>query len=276
MSLLSQAKKPAPEPMIATICGDPGSGKTSLAATFPKPFLIRTSGEAMPKDVPIDQMPDTLNEVEKVADLWSQLMALVEEDHDYQTLIIDSVTGLEAMFIADVLASDPKARGIAQSLGGFGAGRDAVTAQHARVRRAAEALRKRKGMNVVFIAHADIDRIDPPEGDGYNIRSVRLHKKSMSPYIDAVDLVGFLRQNTILMGDEGNKKAKTTGERVLVTYLTPASLAKNRYGIEDDIEVIKGQNPLTQFIATHEKPKRKVKPATEEVTEEVNNEEKEA
>jgi len=248
MSLLAGAKKPAPEPMIATICGNPGSGKTSLAATFPNAFLIRTSGEAMPKDIPQEQMPDTLREVSKVGDLWAQLMALVEEEHGYETLIIDSVTGLESLFIQDVLEADPKARGLNQALGGYGAGREAVAASHMRVRKAAETLRKRRGMNVVFIAHADITRIDPPDGEGYNSYTLRMGSKSMSPYVDAVDLVGFLKQAHVLLGDDGNKKAISTGERVLTTYLTPASISKNRYGIEEDLEVTKGVNPLEQWL----------------------------
>lgn len=272
MSILAGAKKPQPEPMIATIFGDPGSGKTSLAATFPKPILLRTVGEAVPKDIAPEHMPDTLDEIEKPEQLFEQLMALVNEEHDYQTAIVDSASGLEAMFIAHILASDPKAKSMAQALGGYGAGRDAVTAQHARVRRAAEVLRTRRGMNVIFIAHADIDRIDPPDSEGYSRRSIRLHNKSIAPYVDSVDLVGLVRQGVVLMGDEGSKKAITTGERIISTYLTPASIQKNRYGITEDIEFVHGENPLAPYLAKLEKPKRKPKPELV-ANEEVNSEE---
>lgn len=246
MSLLAAAKKPPAEPLIVTICGNPGSGKTSLAASFPKPFLIRTTGEAVPRD--LAEAPDTLDEVQKVADLWSQLMALLDEEHNYKTLIIDSVTGLEALFVADVLASDPKARGLNQALGGYGAGRAAVVAQHARVRKAAEALRKRRGMHVVFVAHADIVRVDPPDSDAYSLYSLRLDNKSMAPFVDSVDVVGFVKQHVVVMGDEGAKKAVTTGDRVLSTYMTPSSIQKNRLGILEDLEFAQGENPLAPWI----------------------------
>jgi hypothetical protein len=276
MSLLAAAKKPQAEPMIATIVGNPGSGKTSLAATFPRPFLIRVTGESVPRDIPLDRMPDTLDEVSKAAQLWAQLMALVEEEHSYETAIIDSVTGLDTLFAQDVLDSDPKARGLNQALGGYGAGQAAVTASHMRVRKAAEALRKRRGMNVVFIAHADITRIDPPDSDGFSQYSLRMNNKSMSPYVDAVDLVGFLKQSTVLMGDDGNKKAISTGERVLTTYLTPASISKNRYGIEEDLEVAKGENPLAAWLGrpeteVAEEPAKRGRPRKAET--EVNSEE---
>ena len=258
MSMLENAKIPSKEPMIATICGNPGTGKTSLAATFPKAFLIRTQGEALPRDVPDDKMPLSLDEVSSEAQLWDQLLALCNEEHDFKTLIIDSVTGLEGLFTAEVLNSDPKAKGIQTALGGYGAGRDAVAAKHARVRKAAETLRKRRGMNVVFIAHADVNRIDPPDSEGYSQYTLRLHSKSMAPYVDSVDLVGFIKQQTVLRGDEGNRKAVTTGERVLTTYLTPATISKNRYGISEDIDFVQGENPLAPWI--DQATARKTKP----------------
>jgi len=272
MSLLAGAKKPGKEPFIGTIVGTPGSGKTSLAAAFPAPFMIRTTGEAIPSDLPDGMVPDMLGEVQKVADLWAQLMALVDEDHSYQTLIIDSVTGLDALFSADIIASDPKARGLGSALGGYGAGYDALAANHARVRRAAEAIRKRRGMNVVFLAHADITTIDPPDSDSYNQWSLRLHKKSLAPYVDSVSLVGFVRQATILMGDEGSKKAKTTGERVITAYMTPSSLAKNRLGITEDIEFIQGENPLAPYL-TEQEPKKPARKQAEPTPETTDNEE---
>ena len=44
MSLLSTISKPTPRPAIITVTGDPGVGKTVLAATFPNPIFIRSEG----------------------------------------------------------------------------------------------------------------------------------------------------------------------------------------------------------------------------------------
>src|SRR3546814_5981489 len=41
MSLADLVSVPEDRPVIVTICGDSGMGKTSLAATFPKPIVIR-------------------------------------------------------------------------------------------------------------------------------------------------------------------------------------------------------------------------------------------
>lgn len=272
MSILAGAAVAVPTPIIVTICGMPGSGKSSLAATFPRPFMIRTQGEAIPRD--IANPPVELGETDSVGKLWEQLMALARDEHDYQTLIIDSVTGLETLFVDDVMKSDPKARSIQQAAGGYGAGRDMVTAMHNRVRRAATALQKR-GMNTVFLAHSDITRIEPPDSDGYTQYSLRLHAKSLSPYVDSVDVVGFLKQNTIVRGDDGERKrAITDDERLLVTYMTPTAVTKNRLGITEDIPVIKGENPLAPWVdAPPAKARKRVAKATPVIEEEQSEEE---
>ena len=247
MSILKKASKERTNGLVVTLVGSPGTGKTSTAATFPEPFLIRTQGEDVPRDIPT--VPDSLGVTDSVDALRELFKALLQDDHGYKTLIIDSITGLEQMFIQDILSKDPKAKGINQALGGYGAGPNAVAANHMRVRKAIELLRERRGMNTVFVAHADIGRIDPPDSEGFNQYTLRLANKSMAPYTDSVDLVGFLRQATILRGEEGeSKKAVSTGEIILTTYLNPAFVSKNRLGIKEDILVEQGKNPLEDYL----------------------------
>lgn len=248
MSILERAKQPEMGAIAATIVGSAGSGKNTLAASFPAPLFISTPGETTPRD--IEETPDTLK-IESVPELWEVLKAVINDKHEYQTIVFDSVTGLEQLFIADVIASDPKAKSINQAAGGYGAGRAAVAAMHGRVGKAAEIIRSKRNMNVLFLAHADISRIDPPDSEGYTQYTLRLGEKSLPPYVDNVDLVGFIKQVAILKGEEGSRKAVTTGDRVLVTYMTPASVAKNRFGITDDIDFIKGQNPLAPYLPNY-------------------------
>lgn len=249
MSILAEAKPSIDEPLIITICGTPGTGKTSLACTFPGPlYLIQTQGERTPRDLPRGQRPVSIGETDSVKKLWDQLLALTMEDHPYKTVIIDSVTGLEQLFGEDILRQDPKAKSVQTAMGGYGAGRDAIAVMHGRVRKAAEVLR-RKGIHVVFIAHSDVVRIDPPDAEGYTQYSLRLHSKSMAHYVDSVDVVGFVKQATVVVGKDGeSKRAVATGERVLVTYLTPVAVTKNRVGIEEDIPLVRGVNPFAKYM----------------------------
>lgn len=237
-------------PFIGTICGDVGTGKTSLAATFRDAFLIRTTGEGVPTD--IADPPLTLGETDTSVKLFDQLKALAWDDHKFRTLILDSVSGLERMFIQEILDKEP-GKGMNKAAGGYGNARDIVAAQHMQVRKMAERLRER-GMNIVFISHVNIVRVDPPEIDGFNKYVLSMHDKSSPSYLADVDVVGFLRQATILRDVNGVKKAISTGERVLNTHASPSSPAKNRVGLPEEIEVIKGVNPFAQFMA---KPKRR-------------------
>jgi hypothetical protein len=234
--------------LIATLVGGPNTGKSSLACTFRKPYLLRTEGENLPSDIPDARLPAGPDEPLAGADeLWSQLNGLLGEDHDFATLIIDSTSGLEEMFANQVMKESGK-NTLATALGGYGAGYEAVAAMHGRVRKYAELLRRERGMSTIFIAHSDINRLEPPDSEGYTQHGLRLHKKSVRHYVDSVDLVGFIKQETILKGEEGSKKAITTGGRVLVAYLTPASVAKNRMGITEDLPFEFGENPIYRWI----------------------------
>jgi hypothetical protein len=232
---------------MVTICGDAGMGKTSLAVAFPKPIVIRAEDGL--QAIPLANRPDALPLIGSGEQLWEQLTALLQEDHDYKTLVVDSVTALERLFVADVLKSDPKARSINQALGGYGAGTSAVAAMHGRVRKAAGLLNERKGMHVVFVAHADVETMKLPDQDDYMRYSLRLPAKSLPPYVDDVDLVGFLREQTIVTGEEDERKrARGTGMRELICHVTPSNVSKNRYNITQPLPVKMGENPLAEFI----------------------------
>ena len=246
MSILEQISKPKNRPIVATIIGDAGLGKTSLAATFPKPIFIRAEDGL--SSIPELLRPDAFPRLHSVQDLWEQLAALVKEDHEYNTVVVDSVTALEVLFVDHVIDSDPKnPKGIQQAHGGYGAGRDMVSSMHRRLRKAAEMLVDR-GMNVVFVAHADTVRIEPPDADPYTKYTMRLHEKSMQPYVDNVDLVGFLRLETFVTGDGERKKAISDGTRQLVCHAVASNVSKNRFGITEPIEVKLAENPLAQYL----------------------------
>jgi len=248
MGILDTVSKPADRPVLVTITGDSGMGKTSLAATFPNPIVIRAEDGL--QAIPADKRPDAFPLLVGVDSLWEQLKALIHEDHSYKTLVVDSVTALERLFTTHVVETDPKKpRGIQQALGGYGAGRDAVAAMHARLRKAAGILADKRGMHTVFIAHADTSRIEPPDDDAYMRYTLRLHEKSMPAYVDDVDIVGFLKLQTFTTGDGDRKKAISDGTRQLITYATAANVSKNRYGITEPITVQHGINPFTNIIA---------------------------
>lgn len=253
MGILDDVEEPTYGPVICTIMGDAGRGKTTLAATFPKPVFIRAE-DGMKSILPLVrkkliEMPKALPIIRHEQDVIDQLMALLKDEHTYQTVIIDTVTALDSIFIEDILSKERAGIGLQQACGGYGAAKDVLAAKHRRVRKAAGLLMAQRGMNVVFTAHTATTRIEPPDAEAYTLYTLKMHEKSIAPYIDDVDLVGLLRLETYVTGKDGErKKAISDGTRILTCVAEAASVAKNRLGITDQITVEEGVNPLAAYL----------------------------
>lgn len=228
MALSDFLEQPKDAPPIITIVGDAGTGKTLLASKFNKPvFILAENGLAS-----IKNKPAALKQLVKGSDIFDQLTALVKEDHGFKTVVIDSVTKLNAMFEKEIVDADPKAKSINQANGGYGAGVQAVAEMHWRVKRAADILVK-KGVAVVFIAHADTERVDLPDVDPYTRYTIRMHRHSVSPYTDDVDMVGYLHRKIFSL----DGKPVDTGKIVFTCQGSASRISKNRFGITQEIEV---------------------------------------
>lgn len=246
--ILQQAQRPADMPIVATISGDAGIGKTTFACTFPRPVVIRLEDGL--QAVPEHWRPAALPVVGSVEVLLQQITAIAKGAHDFGTLILDSVTQLDELFIKHVVdndSSNPKS--INQAAGGYGGGMRAVADLHQRVRKGAE-LCRRRGMHVVFIAHSDTSKVEPPDGEPYTRYDLRLHPKCQSPYVDNVDLVGYLKLEMHGKRRDGDDMVKviSDGTRILSCHTQAANVSKNRYGIKDNLYVEPGENPLYDWV----------------------------
>lgn len=235
-------------PLIATIIGSGGIGKTTFASTFPKPVIIRVEDGAMVLRGRNDVAMLPLIRTSK--DVFNQIEMLATEDHSFETLIIDSITQLNVLIESEILASDPKAKSINSALGGYGSGHSAVSEIHRKIRDWCGMLSTDRNMNIIFIGHMDTETIELPESDMFMRYTLRMNKKSISHYSDNVDVVGHLKLRTFTKGGSDDKVAKaiSDGTRILTTYATANSISKNRLGISEDITILKGENPFLQYI----------------------------
>lgn len=244
---LASLEAPKRRPLISTICADGGMGKTSLAALWPGVVFIRTEDGS--RSIENRQDIAMFPVAKTTAEVFEALDALTKRDeHPFATVVIDSVTQFNVLAEQEVIASDPKAKSINTALGGYGAGYAAVAAIHFQLRTACQVLADKCGMHVVFIAHADVETIDLPDQPQFSRYTIRMNKKSVSNYTDNVDIVAFIKLKMFLAGEEGNKKAGSTGDRIITCYPHPAHVSKNRLGIKADLPFVEGVNPFAEYL----------------------------
>lgn len=234
------------KPIIMTIVGEGGIGKTTLASLFPKPIILRTEDGTMSLDGRDDVALFPV--AKKSQECFDYISMLGTEEHDFKTLIVDSITQLNILIEKEIVELDPKAKSLNSALGGYGAGFSAVSEVHRKFREWCGMLSSDKDMNIVFIAHTDTEVIEMPDQDAYTRYTIRMNKKSVSHYSDNVDVVGYLKLKTFTTGGGDKKKAISNGERIMTCYPTANHISKNRLGISEDITILKGENPFLQYI----------------------------
>lgn len=228
-------------PQRILVHGVQGLGKTTLGCTFEKPILLRIEDGAAAIDVPT--FPKL---IESMGELCQAIQALHGE-HDFQTLVVDSLDWMEPIVWANTVArlNESRERPLSSIEDvGYGKGYVEADADWRMVMGGFDSLRLNKGMTVVIIAHSEIKRHEPPDGDAFDRYQIKLHKRAWALWQEWADMVLFAnyRRRLIKTKDGGKSgqdkhRAEGSGERVLFTDERPAYMAKNRWGLPHEIYV---------------------------------------
>lgn len=219
-SLMNQITKGRrPKPRRVMLYGTHGIGKSTFGAMAEKPIFIPTEDGL--GDIECESFPLARS----LGEVMAALESLYSGDHDYRTVVIDSLDWLERLIWAEVCA-DENVENIEKI--GYAKGFSFAIDKWRAVLGALDALRSDRGMTVVLIAHAKIEKFENPETVPYDRYSPRLHKLASALVQEWADEVLFAtyKVHTVKV-DEGFNKAKHngvgTGERIIRTVERPAA-----------------------------------------------------
>ena len=211
------------------IYGTEKIGKTTWAASAPAPIFLPTEDGLTSVDA--DHFP----QASSLADVNACLLELETQEHDYQTLVIDSVSALERL-IHDEVCAESGVTSIEKAGGGYGRGYSFALNHWREVLAQLDRLRA-SGMAVILIGHNKVEEFSDPETAIYSRYLPRLHKTASQIICEWCDAVLFATKRTRTEADkskDGRQIAKGS-ERVLRTTGSPACIAGNRYGIQEDL-----------------------------------------
>lgn len=228
--------------------GTHGIGKSTFGSMAEKPIFIQTEDGLGEIDCDKFPLAETYEQVvQALGDLYT-------EKHDYKTVVIDSLDWLERLIWAEVCQK----RGV-QSIEdiGYAKGYTFALTYWREIIAGLDALRRERGMMVVLIAHAKIEKFENPETDSYDRYSPRLHKLASAIIQEWCDEVLFATYRIhTKTSDEGFDRKRTqgigTGERIVRTTERPAHVAKNRLSLPEEFPLdfriyaalVRGENPL--------------------------------
>lgn len=222
------------KPFSVILHGEAGVGKTTWASNAPKPIFV---GAEENDEIECDRM--------KIPNNWDeyleQLSWLAGNHHNYETLVLDTIDGIEKLLHAKVLASDKKQTGsMVTAHGGFSKAYDIAMNHFIKMREMLRALRDSRQMNIIILAHSEkVKETNTVLASTFDSFEMALHKKSQAVFVDWVSCVLFATYNVQKKEDANTDKifAAGDGERVVFAEKRPGFLAKNRYGLPLEMQM---------------------------------------
>ena len=242
-------------PARIVLHGPGGVGKTSWAAQAPNPVFLLSPGETglhtlMDSGI-VGQMDNI--EVHRWIEYTAALTDLTDQKHDYNTLVVDTIDGIEKMCNHFVCETQFGGDWGEKGFGSFQKGNEFVANGPWRQMLAMlDKLRSAKSMRIILLAHTDIANFANPEGPDFNRYVPAMHKKPWGLTFGWADMVLFGYREVAVLKEKGERKARGGGgsTRLMRTEWSAASDAKNRHNLPAEISM--GDSPeeaWTNFAA---------------------------
>jgi len=196
-------------------------GKSTFAAGAPAPIFLPIRGEEGIDALDVARFPvcNTL------ADVVNALSVLATEEHQFRTVVIDSLSTLEPVVWQELCDRENVAT-IEKVGGGFGKGYIEALKGWRDIMAGLDYLRDEKGMGSLLIAHVVVRTFSDPQGESYDTYELDINKKAVSALLRWSDAILFANCRAITktekQGMKEVKKGILRSERTLFTHKRPA------------------------------------------------------
>lgn len=167
------------------------------------------------------------------------LDVLLSDEHDYGTVVVDSTDWLEPLIWRHACQKNGW-----KSIEDPGYGRGYIEANNVwrQFLDKLNALRMRKGMAVILIAHSAVKRFEAPDSESFDRYELKMQKGALGLIVEWADAILFAQEETSvkkekLSGDNVRTRGVSTGRRIVNTNAKPSFIAGNRYGLPDVLDL---------------------------------------
>lgn len=250
-------------PLRVLVYGQAGIGKSTFAAGAPSPIFV--GAEDGTSELEVVRYPV---EMQSGDDILAAIDTLEKDEHAFKTVVLDTVDWAEPLVWESVLRAAGKSGKGIESIG-YGKGWTNSQEFWFKITRRLDQLRHKRGMHVVLLGHSVIRTFKNPEGDDYDMWTLKMHEKSAGVLREWSDDVLFAKQEKYTNKGEGLSKAKvlTDGARSLHTTDKAAFFAKNRHNLPGTLPLDWGAYWSAVQESRPEKPditRRKIRDCLEE------------
>lgn len=219
-------------PRRCLLYGLHGIGKSTWAANWPAPVFLPTEDGLAHLNVA--QLP-----LSKDVDQFRfYLDGLIESDHQFQTCVVDTVDWLEDLIFSDVCRRYRKSSIENFQFGkGYKYGVDSLMDLLGKL----DLLQKQRGMHIVFLSHARVDKHTDPLQPTYDRYSPDLQRSLGKKISEWCDEVFFATAKIYVVSEDlgfEKKASRSIGSNERVIYTSAdggAYTAKNRLGLPPEI-----------------------------------------
>lgn len=222
-NILDFVVQPSARPPIVVLYGQPGIGKTTLAATLPDPIFLLTEN-GIPEDENGQKLKINALPVRSRGeyDIWVERL-LKDGGKNFRSLVLDSADHLDMLFLSrlrETMTDQEQSYGRLQL---------ALRDQWREFLTFAKTMASKKVL-VFLIAHSLIERIETPTAAAYDRFNLKMEKKSREIITESADLIAFYDFNRVVSSSEKSDKIKKVNEFGRKIYLSVSgqAVAKTR------------------------------------------------